>query len=264
MNNLCLAGIGFDISCNAVVETHTYGNKHIAFVCLDVRSKISMHPQHTFIQRMVGWNSRETKQSSSARNIRLFKESLKLCLGITQFHTLTNQHQWFLRCIDKVGRMLKFYTVGIRYRVVATDKVEVHRFIIHHFCLCILGKIQNDRARTTTFSNIESTSYSPSHIFSTTNLVAPFADRLGNTNQIDFLKCIRTEHGSRCLSGNDYNGRTINHSIGYACNGIGCTRTACNQAYPNLARHTCKALCRMSRTLFVTHQNMIQRITMSV
>ena len=49
VDNLCLLGISLQVAGYTVIETHTDSNQHVTFVCLAVRSDISMHPQHTFI-----------------------------------------------------------------------------------------------------------------------------------------------------------------------------------------------------------------------
>ena len=132
--------------------------------------------------------------------------------------------------------MLKFYTVCVRNWIVTTNEIHLHRLIIHHFRLCILGKVENNRTRTTTFGNVKSTCHRPSHIFSRTNLITPFRDWLGNTYQIDFLECIRTQQRSRCLTCNHYNRRTIKHGICHTGNCICHARTTGYQTYSNLTR----------------------------
>ena len=264
VDNLGLLGVCIQVACHTVVETHTYGNQHITFVGLDIRAEVAVHPQHPLVQRMVGRNGRKSKQCTSARNVRFFQESNQFCLRITQFHSLTNQDKRLLGGIDQIGSMLEFHPVGIRNRVIATDKVKVNRFIIHHFHLCVLGKVKHHRTRTTALGDIESTSHRPSHIFRPTDLIAPFTDRLGYTHQIDFLKRIRTQERSSHLSRNHHNRRTVYHGIRHTRNRIGCPGATGYQAHTHLTRYTGKALSRMGSTLFVANQNVVQRITMSI
>ena len=54
MNNLGLLGIGLDITCHTVAETHADGDEHVAFLLLQVDGIVAMHAQHTNIERMVG------------------------------------------------------------------------------------------------------------------------------------------------------------------------------------------------------------------
>ena len=149
--------------------------------------------------------------------------------------------------------MLEFHTVCIRNRVIAADKIKVYRFVLNHFYLCILGKVEHNRPRSTTLCYIKGTCYRPSHIFGTTNLIAPLANRLSDTYQIDFLKSICTQHRSRCLTGNHYDRSTVNHGISYTSNGIGCSRTTRYQTHAHFSRDTGKTLSCMSRSLLVTH-----------
>ena len=132
--------------------------------------------------------------------------------------------------------MLKFHTVCIRNRIVTTNEIHLHRLIIYHFGLRVLGKVKHNRPRTTTFCYIKSTRYCPSYILGRTDLITPFRNWLGNTYQIDFLKSIRTQQRSWCLTSNHHNRCTINHSICNTSNRISHTRTTSYQTYPNFTR----------------------------
>ena len=223
-----------------------------------------MHTQHPLIQRMLRRNGRQSQQCTSTRNICFLQESLQLLLCISQLNPLTNQHKWLLSRIDQIGCMLKLHAICIRNRIITTDKIQIYRFVINHFYLCILGKVKHNWSRSTTLGNIKSTSNCPSNIFCSTDLITPLTNRLSDAYQINFLKSIRSQHGSGCLTCNHHNRGTINHRISYACNRIGCTRSTGYQAYTYLTRNTGKPLGRMSRSLFVTNQDMIQLVTMSI
>ena len=75
MNDFGLRGIGCNVACHTVVETHTYGYQHIALVSIDVRSQIAVHAQHAFVQRMIGRQSRQSQQGASGWQFSLFNES---------------------------------------------------------------------------------------------------------------------------------------------------------------------------------------------
>ena len=49
MNDFRLFGIRIQLSGYPVVKAHTYGDKYIALIRIDVRSQVTMHTQHTFI-----------------------------------------------------------------------------------------------------------------------------------------------------------------------------------------------------------------------
>ena len=83
VDNLCLTSIRFKITSNTVIETHTYSNEYITFICLDIWTEITMHTKHTFIQWMVGWDSGKTEQRTSTWDIRFFKKTTKFFLCIT-------------------------------------------------------------------------------------------------------------------------------------------------------------------------------------
>ena len=188
-----LLGVCIEITRYTVIETHTYSNQDITFIGLYIRTEITVHTEHALVQRMIGRNGRKSQQSTSTRDVRLLQESLQLFLGISQFHTLSYQHERLLCRVYQIGRMLKFHTVSVGNGVVATDKVEHHRFVVHHLRLCVLREVKHHRSRSSAFRNIKSARHCPSHIFRPANLITPLADRLGYTNQIDFLKSICTQ-----------------------------------------------------------------------
>ena len=222
MNDLCLSGVCIKFAGHTVIKTHTNSNQHITF----------MH---------IGFLDKGTQ----------------FILCITKLHSLTDQNQWFTSTVYQFGSFLKTLFIRVGLRIITTDKIKLHRFIIHHLHLCILGKVQNNRTGTSAFGYIESTGYSPSYIFRTANLVTPFGNRLSDTHQIYFLKSIRTQKRSSYLSGNHHNRRTVNHGISNAGDSIRGTGTAGNQTDSHFTRHTGKTLCRMSSSLFVTNQYMI-------
>ena len=49
MNDFRLFGIRIQLSGYTVVKAHTYGDKYIALIRIDIRSQVTVHPQHTFI-----------------------------------------------------------------------------------------------------------------------------------------------------------------------------------------------------------------------
>ena len=174
---LCLLSIGGQIACYTVIETHAHSDEQVTLVGHHVRTKIAVHTEDTLVETMVGRNGRKSEERGSAGEVGFLKEGTKLLLCIAQFHTLTHEHKGLHAVVNHLGCTLDVGHVHIWLRLIAADEVHLCRFKIHHARLCILGKVEHHRARTTTAGNIERTSYCPSHILSTTNLVAPLADR---------------------------------------------------------------------------------------
>ena len=99
--DLCLLCIGRKFTCNTVTETHTHGNEQIAFVCVHVRTIVSVHSKHTNAQRVVGWESRESHQGACNGDSTLLDKSLELFVCLAKFNTLTNEHEWTLGLVDE-------------------------------------------------------------------------------------------------------------------------------------------------------------------
>ena len=258
MDYFCLRRIRSQLARNTVVKAHTHCNQHIAFIGIDIRSQIAVHTQHAFVQRMSRGQCGKPQQRTSCRHIRLFDESTQFVLRIAEFHSLPHQYQRTLRRIYQFGGLSYGFRFHFGHRQITAYIIHFDRRVFRLIHLGILGKIQYHRTGTSAPCDIESAGHRPCHIFRTANLVTPLRDRLRNAYQIHFLKGIRSEKSRSHLSGNDNNRRAVYHGICNTCNGIRSARTAGNQTYADLARHTCKALCGMSSPLFVANQDVIQ------
>ena len=230
MNHFRLFGVSSQIASHTVVKAHTNGNQHIAFIGIDIRPQITVHTQHSFIQRMFCRQSRQSEQRTACRHIRLFDKFTQFVLCISQFNTLSYQYKRTFGVINQFGSCLYRLLVRIGNRNITADKIDFRRFVFRFFYLRILGKVQYHRTGTTTTGNIKRTCDRPGHIFRTTDLIAPFGDRLRNTYQVNFLKSICSKKPCSYLSGNHYDRCTIDHRICNTCYRISCSGTARHQA----------------------------------
>ena len=55
-DNFSLLCISIYITCNSIVKSHSYRNKHVTFISKNIWSIISMHSKHSNIKRMTCWN----------------------------------------------------------------------------------------------------------------------------------------------------------------------------------------------------------------
>ena len=265
MNHLRLTRISSQVTGHPVVKTHTYSNQYVTFIGLHIRSQITMHAQHTLVEPVSRRHCRKSQQRTTARNIRLLHKVEQLLLRTAQFHALAHQYKRLLCPVNQGNRLIHTSRVSFRIRIITPDKVDIHRLIIlNQFHLSILCKIQYHRSRTTAACNEKRPCHCPGHVFGTADLIAPLRNRLCHTHQVDLLKRIRTQESCAHLTGNDHHWRTVNHGIRNPRNGIGSPRSAGHQTNPYLTRNTCKSLCRMSRTLLMTYQYMIQRSAMVI
>ena len=53
MDNLGLLSIGLKITSYAIAEAHADGNKHIALLLFQIHGVVTVHAQHTYVQRMI-------------------------------------------------------------------------------------------------------------------------------------------------------------------------------------------------------------------
>ena len=131
MNNLCLFGVGLRITRHTVAETHTDGNEYVAFLLFDVRRIVTMHTQHTHIQRMGGRKGRKTQHGTSCGNISFLEEQSELLLCITQLNTLSYKSQWFLCLTNQGSCLLHGFHIQFRISHIGTDGMNMLRFEFH-------------------------------------------------------------------------------------------------------------------------------------
>ena len=155
MDHLRLTRISLQLAGHTVIESHSDSNQYITFIGLHVRSQISMHAQHSFVQTVIGRQGRKSQQRTAARQVCFLHKSPELFLRIAQFHSLPDKYQRLACLIDQCNRFGNSLRISLRIRIVTANKINVYRFVFSQFLLGILCKIQYNRARTSASCNIE-------------------------------------------------------------------------------------------------------------
>src|SRR5689334_9466931 len=120
MNYFGLFRILVQASGNAIIESHSNGDQHIAFICQNVRAIISMHAEHTYTQWMISWNSTHSKDGPCGGQSAFFNELLKFFFCPTKDHTLAEDHERFLCCINQFGSFFNILLSHDRFRTIAS------------------------------------------------------------------------------------------------------------------------------------------------
>ena len=258
MNNLGLLGIGIQGAGYAVIESHTYGNENVTLVSLYVRSQVSVHAEHTHVERMLGGQCGQTQQRACCGQVTLLNELGQFLLGMTQLNAVAYQYERLAGAVDKTYRIvyLLLYRIGGGY--VAAYIVYLGRLEVNLGYLCRLGEVKYNGTRTAGACYVECAGYSPGNILGTADLVAPLGDRLGNTYQVNLLEGIGTQGIGADLTGYDHDGCAVKHGVTYTCDGVGGAGTTGNYGHTCTARYAGVSLCGMGCTLLVTYQNLTQ------
>ena len=99
--DLGLLGICAERACYAIVKTHADCNQDIAFIGLYVGSQITVHTEHTHVERVVRWQGGKSQKGACCGQVSLLDESGQFLLGITQFYAVTYQYERFLGAVDQ-------------------------------------------------------------------------------------------------------------------------------------------------------------------
>ena len=220
VNDLGLLGVCLEVAGHTIVETHTHSNQQVALIGHHIGTQVAVHTQHTLVEWMVGRDGRKAKHRTSERNLRLLGKFEHFLIGTCQFDTLTHQHEWFHAPVDQFGSLLDYRHFANRLGHIRTNEVDLLRFIVDDGGLCILREVEHDGTGTTRTCNIECTSHGPCHIFGTTDLIVPLADRLCHAHYIDLLEGIGTQHGGSYLSADDDKRCGVDHCIGKTGDGV--------------------------------------------
>ncbi len=194
MDYLRLLGISVDVACYTVVETHTDSNEKVTLVGLDVRSEITVHTQHSHIQRMVRRQVGQPEESTTDRYVRFLYKVKEFRMSVAQFHSLSRKQQWLVGMVDEVRRLFYGIVVHRRHRLVTAYEMILVRLIVHHSCLCVLGEVEYHRSRSSAAGDIERAAHRPSDVLGTANLVTPLGDRVGHIHHVHLLKRVSTQH----------------------------------------------------------------------
>ena len=181
----------------------------------------------------------------------------------TQFYTMSYKRKRFLGIVDQLSSLFHCLLIYLRIWIIRSYFLTLHWFPFASCDLSILGKIKNYRTWTSTTSDIECTTYSPSHILWTTNLIRPFRDWLGYTHQVNFLESIGTQSRYAHLTSYDHDRGRIHHGISNTCQGIRCSRATGHESHAYIATDSSISLCCVSSSLLVTYQDVIKHFILS-
>ena len=258
MYNLCLLCVGGWRTSVAIAESHTDGDDDISLLSLDVGGIVAMHTDHTHIEGMVGGQGRKTEQSACGRDVCLLDKLHQLVLCTAKFHTVTHQCQRTLGRVDKFSRNLNSRLLWSGIRHIAAHEIHLSRFPFRLIHLCVLGEVEHHRTWTAGACDIESTTHCPCNILGTTYLIAPLADRLCNTHEVNLLEGIGAKHSHAHLSCYHHDRRRVHHGVCNSGKCVCCTRSTGHDTHSHFITHPCITLGSMCGSLLVANEDMVE------
>ncbi|OIQ67883.1 hypothetical protein GALL_505340 [mine drainage metagenome] len=124
----------------------------------------------------------------------------------------------------------------------------------------VFRNIHHHRTRTTTARNMKSLFHGLSHVTRIFDQKIMFDNRARNSHRIAFLESIHANGVRRHLTTDDHHRDTVHVRGSNASHGVGNARTGSDQRHTYVASGSRIAICSMHCGLFVTHQNMLNRI----
>ena len=223
-----------------------------------------MHPEETFVQRIVRRQGRQAQQSTGRRYVGLFEKSLQLLLRTGQDDPLPDECQRPFRRVDEAGGLVQAGGVGLGHGLVAADEGAGPVGELRLLHLRVLGEVEHHRAGPSAAGDVEGPRHRPGHVLGAAYLVRPLGDGLRDAHHVNLLEGIRAQHGRGHLPGDDHHGRAVQHGIAHAGNHVRSPRPGGDQAHAHPARSPCVALSRVHRPLFVARKHVVQLVPVVV
>ena len=143
MDDLRLLGIGLEIARHTVAEAHTDGDEHIALLFLEIDGIVTVHTQHTSVERMIGGQCRETEHRAACRDIGFLEELDEFTLGIAEFDTLPYQSQGLLGIVDQFGSPTHGFGIKFRIGHIGAYEIHLHRLPVDLLDLRIAREVEH-------------------------------------------------------------------------------------------------------------------------
>ena len=253
-----------EVAGDAVVEAHSDSYQQVALLRHRIGGQTAVHSEHTYIKPVIAGQGGKTEQRAAGRRVGFLDKSADFLLRVAQFDALADEHQRTLGRIDEGSCFLDGVARRSGNRHVTADKVDFDGAILSQFGLRVFRKVEHHGTRAPRAGNIESPVHRPSHVGGTAYLVGPLADRLRDVDDVTLLKSVGAEQRSADLTGDDHNGRTVEHGVGDAGNRVCRARAARHEAHTHFSAHPGVAFGGMGGALLVAHQDMIQLVAVVI
>ena len=255
-----LPGVGGDRSGHAVIEPHADGHQHVAGIRHDVRGHVSVHADHSAVEREIGRQGAQAQERGSRRDIPLLEERLQFLLRMAEDDALAIHDEGTLGRVQQGNRLVQGNFRNLRVGDIAADEVAFLILEIRQAHLRVLGEVQDHGARTAAPGNVESPGDGPRHLVRRADLVVPLADGTGQADDIGLLERIRAQGGGGHLPGDDHHRGGIGHRIMDTGDDVRRAGARGDDHDTGIAFHAGIALGRVDGSLFVPHQDMADAV----
>ncbi len=255
MNELGIDTKFFQIPRDPVIKPGTDGHDQIGGIHRRVGGKRAMHAQHAQPQVVHARKAAQAHQGIGNRGRRQLTEAPQLRRGARENHPATRVEHRALRRRQHVRRPAYLTGMAFQSRLVAA---HVHRIRIDKLAFTgrhILGDIHQHRSRTSGRGNEKRFFDRRGELSHVSHERIVFRTRMGNADDVRFLKGIVADHPSWHLTGEHHDRRRVHQRVGQPSHHIGATRSGRHQHHARLARGPRIALSHVHRALLVTCQN---------
>ena len=246
---------------DTVVETCANADHQVTVVHGHVGFVQAVHAQHTqpaVTRCRVGAQTHQGRGDRETRCVNQFAQQLRCRWARVDHAAAGVEHRAFrfFHCGNQIGDAFdRSFDVRL---VMRTDFVFVG---IGVGCeLNIFGDVDQHRARTARLCDVERFVDAARQFGGVFDQPVVFGARTGDANGVGLLERVRTNHKGRNLTREHNDRDRIHQRVGQTCHRVGRTRTRGYQRNANLAGGTGVTFGCVDRGLFVTNQNVFDRV----
>ena len=253
-------GEGADPARDPVVKAGAHGNEHVAAVHGHVGRIGAVHAEHAEPQGMVAGKSPKPHQRGGHRALTEFRQADQFggAVGRDDAPSGVNGRPFGLG--DEFSGLAQLLAVGAVVGIVAADVdglgIGKFRGRGDH----VLGQVDEDGARPPRPCYIEGLFDGRGQLRHILHQIVVLGARTGDAHDIGFLKGVVADEMRGHLAGDHDQRNGVHVGRGDTGHGIGRSGTGSHQAYAHLARCPGITVGRMHGGLFVTDQDMSERM----
>ncbi len=247
------------VARNTVVEAQTNADDHIGRLNCLVYVHLTVHPRHAEVQRVGLWKGADAQQGRDHRHSRALGKRPHLGVCTAHDDAAAYHHQRSLRRRDQACHLAQRIIIQrpprFPWRLRGTDRAGlVLAFLVLH----VLRHVHEHGTRPTFDGNRHGLAHDIRELGDVTHQRVVFRDRRGHTDDVGFLKCVASEHGTRHLTGDREDRRAVHVRRRESRDEVGCTGSGSRHTDAHTIAGARVAIRGVGRRLLVADEDMPQ------
>ena len=261
MDNISLVAELLGVACYAVGESGAAGDDEVALLSRHTRSVGAVHTNVAHIESVARGNTSESHKRTAYGRVDFLGELDELVGSVCADYTAAREDERIFSLIDKLNSLCDVSGIG---NLVADILGGSERAEVCHLSRDVLGDVDEHGAFSAVCSESEGCADRGSEVFDPLDEVAALCDRLDDVYYVYLLEAVASEEIDVNVTRDNYHGDTVYICRGDTRYGIGSARTRGGHTNSDLARGSGVTVRRVSRSLFVSGEDMIDFVAVLI